>query len=69
MITVFFKNHKAETEKDAIQLQGETALQERMVRMLRNEAKLAWMPPPAHLGPIGGVKKSFSIRKVVSTAH
>jgi hypothetical protein len=73
MIAVFFKNRKAEAEAEiesaAIVAQGQTALQERMVRMLRQEAKLAWMPAPTHLAPPNGVKNSFSVRKVVSSAY
>jgi hypothetical protein len=71
MIAVFFKNNKTETTEEdlLIQQQGQHAMQERMARMLRNEAKLSWMPPPAHLAAATGVKKSFSIRKVVSSAY
>jgi len=73
MIAVFFKNRKAEAEAElktaAIVAQGQSALQERMVRMLRQDAKLAWMPSPTHLAQANDVKKSFSVRKVVSSAY
>ena len=45
MIALFFKNNKAERENDeAIVTQSQAALRDRMNHMLREDAKLAWMP-------------------------
>jgi len=61
MIAIFFKNNKANAEKDAaIQMRGESALHDRMTRMLRQEAKLAWMPVSTHLPQSTDVKESFA---------
>lgn len=69
MIAVFFKNRKAAAEDHGIMAQSQSALQERMARMLRNEAKLAWMPPPAHFEMPAAVKKPVSIRKAIVPVH
>jgi hypothetical protein len=68
MIAVFFKNHPADPETTEVLAKSQAALQERMLRMLRQDAKLAWASPRAHVPFPGAVNKPISIRRAIAAA-
>ena len=69
MIAIFSKNRSsAETQNAALLAQGQSALNERMTRMLRQDARLAWASPRENLPFPGAVKKPISIRKTIAQA-
>ena len=70
MIAIFSKNRSSadDIQSAALLAQGQSALQERMTRMLRHEAKLAWASPREYLPFPGAVKKPISVRKAIATA-
>jgi hypothetical protein len=68
MIAVLFKNRRAEPQIDHLFLQSQAALQERMLHMLRQDARIAWATPRAHLPFPGAVKKPIAIRSAIAAA-
>jgi hypothetical protein len=66
MIAVFFKNQPASTSKDDLQKQGENAMQERMIRLMREQARIAWASPPAKPQASLGVKRASLRRRHVA---
>jgi len=69
MIAVFFKNHKPDPETQEILAQSQAALEARMHHMLRQEAKIAWATPTAHVPFPGAVKNQLSIRRAINITH
>lgn len=68
MFAAFFKTSPDETELQ-IKTESEYALHERMVKMLRNNARIAWAPPPVELPSRTGVKKPIAFRYQMSSSH
>ena len=68
MFAAFFKNSSDETERQ-IKIESEFALHDRMVKMLRNNARIAWTAPPKEIPSRTGVKKPLSIRTAIGVVH
>jgi hypothetical protein len=68
MFAAFFKTSPAETKSQTM-IDSETALHDRMVKMLRNQANLAWTTPREEMPSRTGVKKTILIRQAIEMTH